>query len=282
MSKWPLVPSLVLSSRANSRLPIGALAAAAREADTDGLDLDLGGRPGLTLGGIASGVRVSPVPGATIASLWLPGTRKVATRGARADRFVEDWLGLATRLSIRQLVVDREPALRPFGDRDKRPLLLRLQEGMGPGTRVVLVLRPGDLEGTRAHLSTMGALRRTAEEWDFDLALDLTGGVDPRWEAEAAIQRILSRLKLVRVGTMGGNIAQGGRSRVTRRSLAFLLDQSYTGTLSLTPSIPWTGLLSTALLVRRTRIEAQSITERHQRIFASLLAADRLPTRQER
>lgn len=282
MSQWPLVPSLVLSSRANRWLPIGTLAIAARQAGTDGLDLDLATRPGLTLGGFASGARVDPVPAATISSVWLPRTRKFVNTAARSDRFVDDWLALATRLSIRQLIVDREPALRPMGDRDKRPLLLRLQEGVRPGMRIVLVLRPDDLEGTRAHLSTMSALRRTAEEWDFDLALDLCGGIDPRWEAEAAIQRVLPRLTLVRVGTSGGDISQGTRNRLTRRSLAYLLDQSYTGTLSLTPSLPWMRALSPVLLERRTRSEAESVADRHQRIFASHLASDRLPTRQER
>ncbi len=128
----------------------------------------------------------------------------------------------------------------------------------------------------------MGALRRTAEEWDFDLALDLCGGIDPRWEAEAAIQRVLPRLTLVRVGTSGGDVSSGTRNRLTRRSLAYLLDQSYAGTLSLAPSVPWTGVLSPALVERRARSEVQAIAERHQRIFASHVASDRLPTRQER
>jgi hypothetical protein len=39
-----------------------------------------------------------------------------------------------------------------------------------------------------------------AEEWDFDLVLDLVGGVDPQWEAEAAVVRIGSRLRMVRLG----------------------------------------------------------------------------------
>ena len=282
MSQWPVVPSLVLSSRANRWLPIVSLALAARQAGTDGLDLDLGSRPGLTLGGFASGARIDPVPAATIPSVWLPHTRRLGNTTARSDRFVDDWLALATRLSIRQLVVDREPALRPMGDRDKRPLLLRLQEGVRPGTRVVLVLRADDLEGTRAHLSTMGALRRTAEEWDFDLALDLCGAIDPRWEAEAAIQRILPRLSLVRVGSSSGDLTHGTRNRLTRRSLAYLLDQSYTGTLSLSPSVPWTRVLSSGVLQRRTRTEAESIADRHQSIFAAHLASDHLPTRQKR
>ena len=282
MSQWPLIPSLVLSSRANRWLPIPVLAVVAREAGTDGLDLDLTARPGATMFGLGSGARVKALPDAPIPSLWLPGTRRPGLTGTRADRFVADWLGLAKRLEVRQLLAERESALRPFGDQDKRPLLLRLQDGVGPRTRVTLVLRPRDLEGNRAHLATMASLRRTAEEWDFDLALDLCGPVDPRWEAEAAIQRILPRLTLVRVGTAGGGMSVDNRARLTRRSVAYLLDQSYAGTLSLVPAVPWTSVLSAAMLERRTRSEALAIAERHQRIFSSLEASDRLPTRQQR
>ncbi len=282
MSQWPLIPSLVLSSRVNRWLPLQALAVAAREAGMDGLDLDLATRPNVILLGFGKGGRVQAVPDAPIPSLWLPGTRSLRTTGARADRLVDDWLGLADRLDVRQLLVEREPALRPIGDRDKRPLLLRLQDGVGPRTRVTLVLRPRDLEGNRAHLATMASLRRTAEEWDFDVALDLCGPIDPRWEAEAAIQRILPRLRLVRLAASGGDVAVGSRSRSSRRSLAYLLDQSYAGTLSLVPSVPWSSVLSAAALGRRTRSEARAIAERHQRIFASVPASDRLPTRQQR
>lgn len=282
MSQRPLIPSLVLSSRANRCLPVSALASAARDAGTDGLDLDLATRPGATLLGFASGIRVQTGADVAIPSLWLPQVRRFGLNGRRADRFVDEWLGLSARLRLKQLLVNREPALRPMGDRDKRPLLLRLQEGVGPKTRVTLVLRPIDLEGTRAHLATMSSLRRTAEEWDFDLALDLCGAVDPRWEAEAAIQRILPRLTLIRLSASGGELAPGSRGRLSRRSLAYLLDQSYSGTLSLVPAIRWTENLSAATLERRARSDAQAIAERHQRIFSSFPATDRLPTRQER
>ncbi len=282
MPQRPLIPSLVLSSRANRWLPVTALAEAAHDAGTDGLDLDLTTRPGATLLGFASGIRVQTGADVAIPSLWLPQVRRFGLNGRRADRFVDEWLGLSARLQLKQLLVNREPALRPFGERDKRPLLLRLQEGVGPKTRVTLVLRPTDLEGTRAHLTTMTSLRRTAEEWDFDLAIDLCGTVDPRWEAEAAIQRILPRLTLIRLGASGGDLAPGSRARLTRRSLAYLLDQSYSGTLSLVPTVPLTAKFSAATLERGTRNEAQAIVERHQRIFSSIRASDRLPTSQQR
>ena len=41
-------------------------------------------------------------------------------------------------------------------------------------------------------------LRYVAEEWEVHIALDLTGAIDPRWEAEAAILRLGERLRLVR------------------------------------------------------------------------------------
>ena len=45
----------------------------------------------------------------------------------------------------------------------------------------------------------LGALRHFAEEWDLGVALDLTGRLDPTWEAEAAVTRLGQRLQLLRV-----------------------------------------------------------------------------------
>ena len=51
-----------------------------------------------------------------------------------------------------------------------------------------------------AHPDRLVVLRRLAEEWDFDLALDLCGPIDPTWESEAAISKLMPRLTLVRIG----------------------------------------------------------------------------------
>lgn len=262
-------------------LSLTALAVVARQAGTQGLDLDLAGRS-ITLAGLSSGPRVGPEVADQIDSVWLPLRRAPPLAGARVDHLLNDWIDLARAAGAQRLVVDRNAALRPLGEQDKRPLLIRLQEALGASTRVTVVLRPAELEGTRPHLAMLGALRRTAEEWDFDLAVDLVGNIDPRWEAEAALQRLHSRLTLVRLGTAGSDLSSAGRGRLTSRSLAYLLDQSFPGTLSLVPRVPWLGRLSRAALERTTHDQMRCIVERHQRIFSPSATPVRLPTRQER
>lgn len=281
MSQWPPIPSVVLSTRSSRWLPIGVLSTVAQRAGTQGLDLDLA-RRSIVTGGLSGGPRLDASLAGSLDGLWLPLQRRPRCGAARADRFVDDWISLANRLDIRRVVVDREAALRPIGDRDKRPLLIRLQEGVGPATRIALVLRPDALEGNRPHLASMSSLRRTAEEWDFDLAVDLLGPLDPRWEAEAALQRIFGRLALVRLSSVGPDQAPDGRTRLTKRTLSWLLDQSFAGTLSLVPHTTWMGMTSSAALERRTRSDVQAISDRHQRIFSSQMSPTRLASPQER
>ena len=272
---------MVLSSRANRLFSVPTLARVARDAGTQGLDLDLAGRA-VTLAGLSSGPGLGPDLTGRVAAVWLPLGRPPRLASHRVDHLLDDWITLATDVGARRVVVDREAALRPLGEQDKRPLLIRLQDALGASASVTVVLRPAQLGGTRAHLATLGALRRTAEEWDFDLALDLLGTVDPRWEAEAALQRLGSRLSLVRLSVPNDVPATAGRSRLTSRSLSYLLDQSYAGTLSLVPRLPWSGLFSVAVLERRTRDAASSVVERHQRIFAPTRTPTWLSARPER
>lgn len=281
MSQRPHVPSMVLSSRAGRWLSLATLADVAHDAGTQGLDLDLAGRS-LSFAGLSRGPHIGPGVAGHVESVWLPLRRAPLLAGGRVDHLLNDWIGLTRDVGARQVVIDRAAAMRPLGNQDKRPLLIRLQDALGSSARVTVVLRPAELEGTRAHLATLGALRRTAEEWDFDLGIDLVGGIDPRWEAEAALQRLHSRLSLVRLQSVGADASSADRCRLTGRSLAYLLDQSFPGTLSLVPRVPWSGALSRTVLERRTRDAALSVIERHQRIFSPSVTTTRLPSKQER
>lgn len=273
-------PAMVLSSRANRLLSIATLASVAERAGMRALDLDLAGRA-VTLAGLRSSPRIGPRAEGRIDTVWLPLRRAPRFSGARVGRHLDDWIALAHEVGARQIVVDREAALRPIGDSDKRPLLIRLQEALGTSTRVVVVLRPGELEGTRAHLVSLGALRRTAEEWDFDLGIDLVGTIDPRWEAEAALQRLHNRISLVRLTSIVADPTAIRQCRLTSRSLAYLLDQSFSGTLSLVPRVPWTGWFGRTALDRAACAEVEAIGNRYQRIFSPAFSTTRLPTRQE-
>jgi hypothetical protein len=73
-----------------------------------------------------------------------------------------------------------------------------LRMDLPESAQIVIALAPLNHEGTRTHLDRISALRHVAEEWDVHIALDLTGAIDPRWEAEAAVLRLGDRLRLVR------------------------------------------------------------------------------------
>lgn len=81
------------------------------------------------------------------------------------------------------------------------------------------------LRGGRPHLVQLGAIRRFAEEWDVEIALDLTGRFDPTWEAEAAVARLGHRLSVVRLLSSAPSRGAIGRDRVACRALHAALDR---------------------------------------------------------
>jgi hypothetical protein len=69
-------------------------------------------------------------------------------------------------------------------------------------------------------------MRRIAEEWDFGIALDLSGRFDPTWEAEAAIARLGNRLKLLRLSAAAPSRSAVGRDRVACRALHAAIERA--------------------------------------------------------
>ncbi len=84
---------------------------------------------------------------------------------------------------------------------------------------IVLGLPSTALKGGRPHLVQLGAIRRFAEEWDFSVAIDLSGKFDPTWEAEAAVARLGARLTMLRINASAPSRAAVGRDRVACRAL---------------------------------------------------------------
>ncbi|HEV2527755.1 MAG TPA: hypothetical protein VGT61_04790 [Thermomicrobiales bacterium] len=282
MSHWPTVPTMVLCTRSARILPVRAHAEAAEQAGLPGVDLDLGSRafPVFNHPGTPP---ANHLERGRIDSLWLPTFQPSGFGSRHLDKLLERWNGEAGRLGVRSIVVDRDVALRPVGSKDKRPVLLRLREGVPAGVRIVVVLRPRSLEGTRLHLNSLVTLRRTAEEWDFDLGVDLLGPVDQRWEAEAAIQRLLTRLALVRIPSIAHDRQPAPRNRITSRVVAYLLDQGYQGTLSLTARLRPTDLMRPSALGIRAEAETRAIVSRHQRLYGGASQVPPiLPPRQAR
>jgi hypothetical protein len=138
-------------------------------------------------------------------------------------------------------------------DRPWRPVITGLVESLrgqvGPDLPVVVAIPARRLVGGRSHLVQLTALRRLAEEWDFELALDLRGRIDPRWEAEAAVDRLGLRLSLIRLSTdvSGGPVT--GPYRILRRVVTAALSQEQRIVFALTPAgPPWHRLWPPALV----------------------------------
>lgn len=104
--------------------------------------------------------------------------------------------------------------------------------------RVGIGLPSSSLRGGRPHLVQLGALRRFAEEWDFALAVDLSGRFDPTWEAEAAIARLSDRLKVLRLRASAPARSAVGQDRVACRALHAAVDRGRSIDIAIVPTRP--------------------------------------------
>lgn len=255
---FPVPPLLTLSTSALPLLRSSTWFRIARDAGLDGLDLDVSGRPLPNAGRLLA---MAERHDTTIRSVWVP--RPGFGSGWRFAAAV----ALANAIGAARLVVEAPPAtdgvVAPAALLDRCESVRGLLSGQ---TRVVVALRPRHLEGGRRHLVQMTVLRRMAEEWDFDLALDLVGTIDPRWEAEAAVSRLGSRLTMVR---LDGDILAGpgiARHRSSARALAAAIDGGHADRFAIVPRVPvWHGGQASALA--RAGAEARRrIADRHSSV----------------
>jgi hypothetical protein len=170
-----------------------------------------------------------------IRSIWLPS----GVRGWFAQRRMDalgDFLRQAKQeFGLRSLILPRSQ------EGEDLTLINKLARDVaavktGTDVRLVLGLRAGDFRHDRWHLDQLTSLRRMAEEWDLDLALDLTGNVSLAWEAEAAIVRVFPRLVSVRLGQWrrdDGMLVSNQTGQIAGRTIAMLADQGYTGVISI-------------------------------------------------
>ena len=105
---------------------------------------------------------------------------------------------------------------------------------MGTQLRLAVAVDAATLAASRSQRSALQSIRRMAEEWDLEIALDLTVPTNSAWEAEAAVLRLLPRLRLVRLPCRTENVADAG-ARIVERTVAMLADQGFAGTFSLLP-----------------------------------------------
>lgn len=140
---------------------------------------------------------------------------------------------------------------------------IRLRESAGANTRIALGVRPRNPDGGRAHLTALSFLRSVAEEWDLDLALDLSGPADWLWEAEAAVLRMIPRLSIVRLIYPLPALDTHVRGRLSQRTLAACLDSGFSGLLSIVAPLPLWRWRDQHALVEATRTAVARLGSRY-------------------
>lgn len=196
------------------------------------------------------------------------------------------WLGKSAVLSkalwneTHSLAIVPEHLVLPRRGGDSFPGRLdAIRRQLGGSVDLAMALKPENREGSRAHLDRISNVRRIVEEWDLSFALDLSGSIDPRWEAEAAVLRMGNRLRLVRL-TLPEEDIQGSfyarpADQLVFRVLATLKDMNYNGTISLKLRMPWWNLSDPVAAANEAIRDASTILTK----FRDLPAESRRPPR---
>lgn len=180
-----------------------------------------------------------------VRSAWIAGVITGPAARSRLLRLETLLRGCKDELGLRTIVIPRAAHLRrgsSIGPSIKEIVADRTKAS----ARVAVGIRAIDYANDRRHLDELVATRRMAEEWDLDIALDLTGNVSLSWEAEAAIVRLMPRLTLVRLHSwigVSGMDRSRERQAIALRTIAMLADQGYAGSISLLPhsALWWSG-----------------------------------------
>lgn len=184
-----------------------------------------------------------------VRSVWIAGMLTGPLVSQRTDRLLDFLRGCRGEHGLRTIVIPRAAHIRR-GSSLGPQIRQFAAERTGAIPRVAVGIRAVDLGGERGHLDHLRSIRHLAEEWDLDVALDLTGHVPRDWEAEAAIVRLMPRLTLVRITPESGNRQyrqpMAGRS-IAARSVAILADQGYTGSISVaSPTRPLRSFIASS------------------------------------
>lgn len=172
-----------------------------------------------------------------IRSVWLPTAYTGVAIEQRAERLRSFLAQAATRHGLRTIVVT------PRSTSENVPLhAIAREQADAAGIRLALEVRPEALLDERgSHLARVANIRRFAEEWDLDIALDLGSGDLAGWETEAALMRLFPRLTLVRIGPMhgpGGHHVVNPSASVCMRTVKMLADQAFGGLICVLPTPP--------------------------------------------
>lgn len=173
---------------------------------------------------------------ARIRSVWLPAQYTGLFSEQRASRLQDFLMFAAARCGLRTVVMPKSTTNRSQGV----PLgTIARQLADSHNVRIAVQIAADSVLRERAsHLDHVANMRRVAEEWNLDIALDLTAPGLGRWEAEAALMRLFPRLSLVRIHPWleaDGQHSLTESARAALRSVNMLADQAYVGLISIAP-----------------------------------------------
>lgn len=259
-------PLLALAGRPGPLGGVRGLADLARIAGMYALDLDLSGHGRLpdqrSFRDIASEQTLR------VKSVWLPAAMP---RPATAERLVSLLRSMRDDLGLRSVIVPRRETGKVAELRTRSILRPLLEEPESACLRLVIGMDADDIPRNRDQLSTLAAYKRFAEEWDVDLALDLSRGASRQWEIEATVVRLMPRLHHVRLPASLDDHGVIGSSRLVNRAITILADQGFAGTISLLPlQPPFLLRLRPAIAVEHVEVREQQIALRYQQVARAI------------
>ena len=267
MAASPDLPILSLATSASRLVGLGTLLQGAKLAGLGWVDLDLTGRErGLK---VTTLTRAACESGVGIRAVWLPTATPSRFGLDRSTPLARLTGELIAGIGTQAVVLDR-PHGTPTQRAHQSRLLQAIRTNVPRGARLTFAIRPHELDGTREHLVGLAALRRVAEEWDVDLALDLHGRIDPAWESEAAVSKLLPRLTVVRIGPFEARPLGRGRAKQTARVLAFLADLGFRGAIAIAPTAPVWRPDRAIHLARSCRDATEAILWRYEAVRQDL------------
>ncbi len=269
--------TLILSSNISPLLSSAELCRIAGAAGYRGLDLHPSRWPRAIVGSRLPTTATIAPRRSRVAALWLPVSARSITAGAPG--LTPERIDAIPAIRPERLVLEIPPAV--LGDHPRAGiagLVESVRRDLASPLPITVALGVRALVGGRSHLAELSLLRRLAGEWDFDLALDLTGKLDPRWEAEAAIVRLGSRLRLVHLGGSAVVGRWSPESRLLDRALNAVLQRPEPVVVSLQPPLRAWRQASPAAVERAAwvaRISVGRRIEKYREQWAISAWADR-------
>lgn len=225
-------PTILLGTGASRMGRLNVTCGEASQVDLHGLDLDL-----RTSWRAPSSEDIRESQNARIRSVWLPMQYSGPFCEQRVDQLRAFLNYCASRCGLRTIILPKNTPPRrqgiPLG-----PMAQQIAEWYGVRTAIGITADTM-LENTGSHLQRIANMRRIAEEWDLDIALDLTTPDIEHWEAEAALMRLFPRLRVVRMrplGPIGITDGTGSTRRAAARTLSMLADQAYHEIITIAPA----------------------------------------------